>query len=225
LPLRVERRNLPPMRRRWVVAGFAVVLAACGGTAAGSSTSSGSPAGGHCGPAGAKTLAASPAARVYSWQGVVYGCSFTNTRSYRLGSGTLSRPGQPRVGRVAVAGEIAAFGTTEFGVDTGSAQVTVIRLSDGKQLRSERATTRPLGPESFQSVDAVVVKADGAVAWIGAGHSIINQHHADVEVHAIDRKPERMLDSGTVVDPTSLRLHGSRLTWKHGGHTRSATLS
>jgi hypothetical protein len=213
------------MRRRLAVAGLALLLAACGGAAAGSSTASGPPGGSRCGPAGTKTLAASRLARVYSSHGVVYGCSMTGTRSYRLGDATIFRPGDPRVGQVAVAGEIAAFALTEFGIDTGSAQVTVTRLRDGKLLRSVRATTRPLGVEATQSVVSIVVKADGAVAWIGEGHSIINHHNDDVEVHAFDRQRDRLLDSGKGVDPTSLRLHGSKLTWKDSGDPRSATLS
>jgi hypothetical protein len=225
LPLPVERRNLPVVRHRWAVAGLAFVLASCGGTAVGSSTAGTPPTPTHCGTAGAKTLAASRLARVYSWHGTVYGCSITRTKSYRLGDATIFGPGQPHVGRVAVAGEIAAFSLMVSGIDTARSTVNVTRLTDGKQLRSAAATTKPLGAEAFQSVASIVVKADGAVAWIGTGSSIVNRHNADVEVHAIDSKPERTLDSGAGVNSASLRLHGSKLTWKDGGTTRSATLS
>jgi hypothetical protein len=34
----------------------------------------------------------------------------------------------------------------------------------------------------------------------------------------------RLLDSGTGIVPTSLRLHGSTLSWRDGASTRTATL-
>jgi hypothetical protein len=123
-----------------------------------------------------------------------------------------------------VAGDLAAFGREECGVDTGSAEVVVKRLTDGKRLLIAAATTSP-GVESFQSVASVVLKRDGAVAWIGTGSSIVRHAHK-VEVYKADSHGSvRLLDSGLSVAPSSLRLHGSTLSWKHGGSTRTASLS
>jgi hypothetical protein len=43
-------------------------------------------------------------------------------------------------------------------------------------------------------------------------------------VHAVTRKGSVLLDRGVQIDAGSLRLRGSRLSWRHGQRTRSATL-
>ena len=118
-----------------------------------------------------------------------------------------------------------AYGFTRFGIDTITATVVVRDLSDGKQLRTEPATTRPLGPEFFESVASIVVKPDGAVAWIGEGGSVISGGRSDIEVDKADAHGLALLDSGTGIADRSLRLHGSALTWRHGGHAHSASLA
>jgi len=55
------------------------------------------------------------------------------------------------------------------------------------------------------------------------GASIIH-HSRLLEVHKLDGGGSRLLDSGTGIDPRSLRLHGSALTWRDAKQTRSATL-
>jgi hypothetical protein len=133
------------------------------------------------------------------------------------------RPGQPRAGKLALAGVLVAYGETMSGVDTASAQVIVRRLDNGRTLRGLAAMSQPVGPESFQSVDSIVVKADGAVAWIAVAHSIIRQS-AQTEVDRADQRGRSTLDTGSGIDSSSLRLRGSSLTWRHGGGTRSARL-
>jgi hypothetical protein len=209
--------------RLLVILGGLVALGLClaptgSGAKAGSEVSAG-----PCGPAGAHTLAASGVARVYSLGGQVYGCSGTTGKTVHLGRSSVCEGGD-EIGPAAVAGELAAYGAAICGVDTGSASVVVRRLSDGKQLLSEPATTRPLGPESYQWVDSVVAKSDGAIAWIGVGNSIIGHGPLTVEVFRATAHGRALLDSGESVDPRSLRLHGSKLTWKDDGAARSATL-
>ncbi len=173
-----------------------------------------------CGPANARTLAASAAARIYALRQAVFGCSAHTGRRFRLGNATLCI-GTQRVGPFAVTGELTAYGSERCGIDTGSTEVIVRRLSDGRQLTADRATSLPLGAESYQSVDSIALGADGDVAWIAVGNSIV-MHRTDVEVHKQDRNGERLLDRGAGIHPASLRLSGSKLTWKHGSATRSA---
>lgn len=175
-----------------------------------------------CGPAGAKTLSADGAARIYQTGESVYGCAESSGRSYLLAA-DQSRPGQPHIGRVALAGVVAAYGETTSGVDTISAQVIVRRLDNGRTLHNAAATTRPPGPEYFESIYAVVVKADGAVAWIAHAGSIL-QKEAGTEVDRIDRRGEARLDSTAAGDITGLMLRGSRLSWRHGRASKTATL-
>jgi hypothetical protein len=177
----------------------------------------------RCGPAAARALASSGVARVYASNGVVYGCSVHGSGSYRLGVSTPSI-GELRVGRVAIAGEITAYALIRSGVDTVIADVVVTRLTDGTLLRSASAITRALGPELLESVGSVVVKGDGAVAWIAAAESIARPGGADVEVHKIEQKRDVLLARGAGIAPASLRLKRSRLTWRQGGRTFSAAL-
>jgi hypothetical protein len=212
---------------RYAVLIVALVLAACGSSSAASShagggaASAGTPA--RCGPAGARTLAASGVARVFEQGTVVSGCSSKTGRTVRLGQ-TRTCLGQPRVGVVAVAGELTAYATQTCGVDTGAASLVLRRLSDGRQLGSYEAVSPPVGPESYRSVVAVVLRADGAVAWIGSASSIIS-HRSELQVQAVSGGAHRQLDRGPGIGPHSLRLRGTRLTWTDAGRTRSATLS
>jgi len=220
---------LRPVRALPALAVVAVTIVACGSSAAApehgttASAPAGTQAAAHaCGPAAGHTIASSRVARVYAVGKSVYGCSGRTGKVTRLGA---SGPcvGSQHVGPAAVAGELAGYGLQSCGVDTGSSLVVVRRLSDGRVLVSQAATTQMLGPESYSSVGSLVLRSDGSVAWIGLGSSII-RHTRDVEVHRAAQHGQALLDSGTTIDPTSLRLHGSRMTWRHGKTTRSATL-
>lgn len=201
--------------RPWIVA--LLVLASCGSSEA-------MPVRGTCGPTGARTLAANGRVRVYVLGQTVYGCSAARSRSFRLGSVSRSIR-QAEAAPVAVAGELAAYGLSNFGVDTVRASVVVRRLTDGKTLK-QLPVTRAAGAETFESVGSLAVKANGAVAWIGSEHSIGAGRRSSIEVHAAGAAAgvDRVLDSGPNIKPASLRLHGSRLSWVNRGRTRHATL-
>jgi hypothetical protein len=228
---------LGAVTRRLLIIVAAISLTACGASAAapsrpsGSRTSTGTGSAGAgagaaaaaaCGPAGAKTIASSRGARVYESGTRVYGCAGRSGRSYVLGRHT-SCVGGSEVGPVAVAGTSAAYGLATCGIDTGSAAVLVRELTDGKVVTREPATSAPLGAESYQHVDSVVLRSGGAVAWIGSASSIIRHTH-EIEVHSADAHNTRLLDHGAGIAPMSLRLHGSRLSWRDGGGTRTAKL-
>jgi len=208
----------------WVrCAVLLLTLAACGSSSAASHLLPAS-AGPGCGPAGVRTLAASRLARVYATSAEVYGCSERTRRTTRLGqSGTCV--GSPKVTAVTVAGESAAYGTEICGVDTGSSSLVVRRLSDGRVLRQFPAISGPIRPESFVSVASVVAKPGGAVAWIALAESILT-HSSSIEVLAAGSSGtgSRVLDRGRGINPGSLALRGSRLTWSDHGRTRSASL-
>jgi hypothetical protein len=212
------------MRRAVLIS--VLFLAACGSSSAAPASTATSSAGGaaRCGPGSARTLAASGLARVYATSGGVFGCSSRTRHTVRLGQSKTCL-GSPRVTAVAVAGELAAYGSEACGVDTGTGTLVVRRLSDGRQLQAYPAVSSSLGPESYRSVAAVVVKADGALAWIGVGSSIIS-HRKVTEVHAAapGASSARLLDRGSAINTRSLRLRGSQLTWSDGGRTRSASL-
>jgi hypothetical protein len=147
----------------------------------------------------------------------VYGC--TGAKQYRLGNAT-NCPRAALVRPVTVAGAVAAYGLEQCGVDTGSTEVIVRSLSSGKQLSADAATTGLQRPESYQAVGSLVLKGDGAVAWIAEAHSIVGGGQL-IEVH----RHGRLLDSGPAIALGSLRLRGSRLSWRHGSKIRTSTLS
>jgi hypothetical protein len=201
-----------------------LVLLALGAATAGAlplATASSRAPSARCGAPAGHTIAADSVARVYSVGGAVFGCASGGARSYKLGQ-LRTCIAASRVTAVKVAGRLAAFGLERCGVDTGFTEVIVRRLTNGARLHSLAATSPP-GAESFQSVDSLVLKADGAVAWIGTGSSIVG-HRKLVEVRKADRAGEALLDSGSTVGSRSLRLHRSTLSWKHGAATRTATL-
>jgi hypothetical protein len=193
--------------------------------ASGGSAFAASPAGrasAPCGPAAGSTLAQSAQARVYVRNQSVYGCANGGERQLRLGSDGLC-PRSGHLGPVVVAGKVAAYASRTCGVDTASTQVIVRRLSDGAQLSSQSATESSPGAESFQSVGSIVVRSDGAAAWIGTSSSIAS-HRSITEVLERLGGSVRRLDQGSTIRSGSLTLRGSKLSWKHGQTRRSATL-
>jgi hypothetical protein len=161
-------------------------------------------------------------ARVYVSGRTVFGCSKLARKQLKLGNsnsclrGTLARP-------AAVAGEVAAYGIESCGVDTGRGSLIVRRLDTGKTLHTQPALSGRVGVEGHSSVESVVVRADGSAAWIGSERAI-GPPRRGTEVHAVTRTGSVLLDSGVQIDAGSLRLRGSRLSWRHGGRTRTATL-
>jgi hypothetical protein len=68
---------------------------------------------------------------------------------------------------------------------------------------------------------AIVVKADGAVAWTLDTVQSENRY----QVHALDRTGERILATGSNIDPNSFALAGGTLYWQQGGKPFSGTLN
>jgi hypothetical protein len=176
-----------------------------------------------CGPSRAHTLAADSMARVYSRNGRVYGCARSGSKSYRLGT-TSNSFDEGRAGPVVLAGTDAAYGLTFYGVDTVTAEVLVRRLTDGHVERQHSAINQPVGAEYFESVDDVVVKRNGSVAWIADATWIGSGGRRVVEVDKSDQTPRSLLDSRTSIDRQSLRLNGSRLSWRDGSGRHAAPL-
>jgi hypothetical protein len=100
--------------------------------------------------------------------------------------------------------------------------VIVRDLRSGRVLRSTPTgtSTNPMvvgvGPTT-----SIVLKKDGAVAWIVDTSGEQNRY----QVHAADRSGARLLASGSDVDPSSLALAGSTLYWTQGGKAFSAALN
>jgi len=199
-----------------------LVLASWGAFAVASPSSPALTSSPHCGPATARTLAASSEARVYSLAGLVYGCAPGSGHRYRLGN-TSQCNSSNRVGPVAVAAKLAAYASERCGIDTGSTLVEVRRLSDDRGLFSHPASSLSIGPEGFQAVGSIVIDRRGELAWIVSQSSLATHRHQTQVVEA-GGSGVHVLETGTSIQGSSLRLHGSKLTWKAGGSERSAKL-
>ena len=175
-----------------------------------------------CGPSHAKTLADDHGARVYLVSGNVYGCARAGHQSYRLGSASNSMS-EGRAGPVALAGVDVAYGLTYYGVDTISADVVVRSLTNGAVLRRVDSWSGTVAPEYFQSVDDIVVKRDGSVAWIATEGSIISNNSSSTEVEKSDKiASHALLDKSAKIRRHSLHLHRSQVTWLVGSGVKGA---
>jgi hypothetical protein len=92
-------------------------------------------------------------------------------------------------------------------------------------------TGSPATPPKYRDVGigpatALVVKRDGAVAWIveiveeSASGAVVTY-----QVHAVDSTGSRVLAASSEIEPESLALAGSTLYWMQGGKPQSATLN
>jgi hypothetical protein len=172
-----------------------------------------------------QTLVKTHLARAYTFNGDVYACALPAGVAYDLGSATVCNIG---VGTglaepVALGGKLVAYALERCGVDTGTTEVIVRRLTNGKRVHSDPATTGATGPESYETVESLVVKHDGSDAWIAVANSL-GTHATGTEVHAHGKGGFVLLDSGSGIDAKSLRLKGSKLSWLDGGVKRSAKL-
>lgn len=230
---------------RWVGLGVVLgvgLLAACGAVA---STTTASPTSAVCGPSSARTLASDRTTRVYAVEESVpfvpgssvrvrnvYGCSAGGAKSYLLGTADACQFQFVCVDHVRLEGPLVAYALMGCGVDTGWTTVDVRRLTDGKLLRVHGATTTAV---FCQDVGSLVLKPDGAVAWIATGSWWVTHCYRPGvcapapgfgirQVATLDKRGFKVLDSGRAIAPRSLTLRGSTISWRHGNAIRTATL-
>ena len=111
----------------------------------------------------------------------------------------------------------------------------VLNLRTGKLL--DRVPTGvPMEPNEYHvgvgPVETMVVKPDGAVAWVALDEQRSERIEHEVghdvnyyDLYALGSSGERLLASGTEVDPSSLALAGGTLYWTQDGKAFSAGLS
>jgi hypothetical protein len=161
---------------------------------------------------------------------VVKACAYRSRHAYALGpTPYASAANFGGVFHETLAGTTIAY---EFnvgggdGVGEGSSRnwVGVRDLRTGKVLHYAptgvaNALSNP-GNVGTGKVWGLVVKGDGAVAWI----SYSGEELGGYDVHVIDRTGSRVLAAGLGVQRSSLALGGSRLYWTQNGVPESAVL-
>jgi len=187
--------------RSVVAVGALALLALAGGAGAAVS----------CAPAGAHLLASSEIAQLYGAGGNVYGCA--GSRDTLLGPGpALSHP--TRVARYALAGRYAGVDLAQMGVDTFASSVKIVDLQRGTTIASAPATSPERRAESFISVTAMAINANGLLAWIGT-RSAVGAFQPIYELHVLSAKVRAEVSSGTA-PLVELALSLTRLSWREG---------
>jgi hypothetical protein len=105
----------------------------------------------------------------------------------------------------------------------GEALILVRDLRTGRLLH-DVPTGIPSAPHGHLGVGpaiSIVVKSDGAVAWIASALP----PDGFFQVHALDGDGSRLLATGRSIDPRSLALAGSTLYWTQEGKPFSAALN
>jgi hypothetical protein len=234
-----------------IIAGVACFLLA--GTASiGSAGAAGSPAK-TCGPSYGKTLIAGRRARVYSVVGSeplstehIFGCLTSDSRAWKL-----SPLGEEKFGGARLERPILLKAPWAGGLVRSHGRDTYRLAVIARNLHTGAVTKCPAGggiaPRRGGWVDTVVLRGNGSTAWIGShyvyGPGIVS-HGTPYEtgefgissplapphrilqeqVMACTASGGQLLDQGEGIDPESLELLGSTLTWTDAGETRSAVL-
>jgi hypothetical protein len=154
----------------------------------------------------------------------VYACSFDAGRRVTLGPDA-----DPNViGGLRLTGQFVAYVRYYIcgsGPCPNSLEAIDVRdLRDGSLVRE---ASRFSG--SFAGIDALELAESGAMAWTLTSAATWDGSYplperSRHEVWAHDSAGERVLDSGPEVDPKSLQLSGSTVSWTNGGVTRSEEL-
>jgi hypothetical protein len=193
----------------------------------------------RCAPKHAKILVSNAQVQVYEGpdrnrEGLpaIYGCARLRHRSYVLGEPPLfSSSGGGGIRDETLAGTMVAYeeisaNESPEGEGTATYLVLVRNLQNGRWVR--RAFTGIARESRYKGVGpltALVLKSDGSVAWIASVAGLSGYVPPEYEVHALDKSGSRLLASGTEIDPHSLALKGSALSWTQTGKPFSAILN
>ena len=127
--------------------------------------------------------------------------------------------------RVEVAGRRAALGAFECSLDSGAWVVELVNLANGRREFRSAPFASPLPDRStFDELQRIVATSDGALAWTAIRSA--RGGRLAVEVRRRMRGSATasiLLDSGTDIDPDSLRKRGRTLSWTKAGVRRTAT--
>ncbi len=163
----------------------------------------------------------------------IFGCAYGSAHPYPLGPVPESSPPTETLGGPIVAYEESFVASDKY-LEGGSSKwfVVVRNLLTGRVLHKIPTGARS-APPSKEDVGvgpalAIVVKSDGAVAWIAENEFQSSSTISYYEMHTLDESGSQILASGTEIDPYSLALAGSThstLYWTQGGKPSSAVLN
>lgn len=128
------------------------------------------------------------------------------------------------LGPFELAGRVAAYLETEFGVDSGTTQLVVVDVGARRVLRSTGVGQYvDAGIISSEQVTRFVVTPRGSVAW-----SAVQTEHREqvgVSIYAAPREgAPALVEVGADIDPGSLTLAGTTLRWTRAGAAHTAAM-
>jgi hypothetical protein len=200
------------MRTRALLAtGLAVAAAWTGAPAAASAAS--------CALAGSRTVRSTPFARVYYTRGgKPYSCYRLTGRRTVLDSQVdrFYAPGDAKLGLLRITGRMLGYTWIDPGIP--AVYVHSVDMRTGRFKHRTKIEPLVVIDPSAVAVPQIVVNTVGSVAWIQRVEGFYS-------VRRFDRRGRVALGGpGTTQRITSLRLRGTRLTWRRAGRLRSASL-
>lgn len=156
------------------------------------------------------------------------GCVYGQTRSFVVGGVSECLSGGGACGgtrHITLAGTLVARELSVISPVLGTKYLVEVESLRSGQILHKVPTGVPqtVNPKIIGAgpTTAIVMKSDGAVAWI---NEKVVAAGTEYEVHALDKSGERLLASGTDIGAQSLALAGSTLYWTQGKVPESATL-
>jgi hypothetical protein len=185
-----------------------------------------------CPPGESHPIAADAQAEVYvaARPPRVLGCVYGSNRTYWLGGPPVNDAefGAERadftLGGTFVAFEASIFRDFPGKLPQSEQRVVVENLRTGRVLYRVPAGTSTHNRVGFGSITALLVKGDGAAAWI-VGNGLGDLPSTAYEVGSVEANGSHLLAESSEIEPKSLALAGSTLYWMQGGKPISATLN
>lgn len=167
----------------------------------------------RCARPNTTTLDENKEVRVYWRAEYVYGCVKATRRNTRIGRKPSDQFEYYGGDELHLAGHVASVDEGYAGREGAYIDLQVVNLATGRLVHRWSA-----GNES--SIGHVVLHPSGGVAWMAFRTSRFEVRKSDADGEAV------LIDSSTdgAIDQKSLRLEGRRVSWLHGGETRSAKL-
>ncbi len=126
--------------------------------------------------------------------------------------------------RFELAGHVAAYLATQFGVDSGTTKLVVVDVGARRVLRSiEAGSYADAGLIFSEKVIRYLLTSHGSVAW-----TLTREDHSEPPLESVWAAPREgpaaLLDSGPAIDAGSLALSRATLSWTDAGAQRTAPM-
>jgi hypothetical protein len=169
----------------------------------------------RCTDGGARVRLANDVVQVVTRGGRTWGCWIrTGSRHLIAATSSADGPATLTARRLVLAGRYLAF-NQEYSREDVEESVSVLDVRTGRSHGADAvADVAAPRPDARNAVTAIVLRPDGAVAWIARNDDI---QPARYEVLALGAGRPALLATGPDIDPASLAVAGSRVYWTAAG--------